>query len=184
MVYVYERTDSGSPWVLTATIPAPSPEFGADSAMRIDLRGDLLAVGESARGRRSGVGLPAQRRCVVAVGGWIEAEGNGFGNEFGASVAWIDDDRLAIGAPGATGIHRDHTGEVWVADSRRTGWSLNFRRPAVSHRGRRLGFVVAFDDSPAGDGRLVAGVPGASRRYEWTIGVGPIGNPGVAEFDA
>ncbi len=170
VVYVYERTDSGSPWVLTATIPSPSPEFGARFGNALDLRGDLLAVGESARVDEGRVWVFRLSGGVWSqVGGWIEAEGDGFGNEFGASVAWIDDDSLAIGAPGAVGGQ----GRVYLASLISGEGGFWLVGPPLSAdfggspppAGAQLGFAVAFDDSPAGDGRLVAGAPGASRRY-------------------
>ena len=118
-------------------------------------------------------------------GGWIEAEGDGFGNEFGASVAWTGDDSLAIGAPGAVGGQ----GRVYTASLSGGEGGFWFVGPPLSAdfsgspppSGAQLGFAVAFDDSTAGDGRLVAGAPGASRRYSW--GPGVFGNPGVAQFD-
>ncbi len=118
------------------------------------------------------------------LGGWIEAEGLGIGNEFGASVAWTGDNSLAIGAPGAVGGQ----GRVYTASlSSGEGGSWVVGPPLSADfsgspppSGAQLGFAVAFDDSAAGDGRLVAGAPGVSRRYSW--GPGVFGNPGVAQF--
>ena len=188
-VYVYDRTSDGAPWVLTATITSPEPELDGGFGDAVDIRGDRIAIGESDRlgdsqeeGRvwvfqRGANGLWSQ------LGGWIEASGLADGNQFGASIAWIDDDRLAMGAPGAP----SSTGEVWVAEfvGGETGWiafELSTSNSISQAVDDRLGYSVAFDDSSPGNGTLVAGAPGASRRYEWTIDGGPIGNPGVAQY--
>ena len=185
LVYIYERSAAGSPWVLTATLASPSPEFGARFGNAVDLRGDLLAVGEAARIDEGRVWVFRINGGVWSqLGGWIEAELDGFGNEFGASIAWTGDNSLAIGAPGAVGGQgRVYTaslssgeGGSWVVGN---PLSADFGGPPPP--GAQLGFAVAFDDSAAGDGRLVAGAPGASRRYSW--GPGVFGNPGVAQFD-
>ncbi len=189
LVYIYERSDVGSPWVLTATIASPSPEFGARFGNAVDLRGNLLAVGEAAREDEGRVWVFRLSGGVWSqLGGWIEAFGDGFGNKFGASIAWTGDNNLAIGAPGAEGGQ----GRVYLASlsgGEGSSWVVGnplptFNSTATLDAGDQLGFAVAFDDSPAGDGRLVAGAPGASRRYSWDIGgPGPYGNPGVAPFD-
>ena len=95
LVYIYERSDAGSPWVRTATIASPSPEFGARFGNAVDLRGDRLAVGEAARVDEGRVWVFRINGGVWSqLGGWIEAEGPGIGNEFGASIAWTGDNSL------------------------------------------------------------------------------------------
>jgi len=195
VVYVYDRATDTSPWVLASVIASPNPELNGGFGDSLDLRGDRLAIGESDRFRP--VAEQEGRVWVFELnddvwsqlGGWIDAFGNVEGNLFGASIAWTSDDRLAIGAPGPVPTG---TGAVWVADfvDGETGWNrfeLSTTNGGFSALGAgdQLGFAVAFDDSTPGVGQLVAGAPGASRRYSWTVaGADAIGNPGVAQFDA
>ena len=179
--------------MLTGTIPSPSPELDGGFGDSLDLRGDRIAIGESDR-----LGTPGEEGRVwvfernaggewTQVGGPIDASGLASGNLFGASIAWIDDDLLAIGAPGAAGgegrvstalLSDTAEGLFWIVNELST---TNSSEPPLD-AGDQLGFSVAFDDSTPRVGRLVAGAPGASRRYSWTFGAGPIGNPGLAQF--
>ena len=194
-VYIYERADAVSPWVLSSTVAPPSPEFQGRFGDALDLRGDLLAVGESDRlgdsaepGRVWVFALDAGVWSVVG-GGFVTALPESNGDHFGASLAWIDDSRVAVGAPGENSA----TGQVSIArlvPGESATWSVTDLSTTNGSQdpldaGDQLGYAVAFDDSPAGDGRLVAGAPGASRRYSWNIpssGV-TIGNPGLAQFN-
>ncbi len=48
-VYVYDRADADSPWVLTDTLTMPVLEAAGGFGDSVSVRGDLIAVGESDR---------------------------------------------------------------------------------------------------------------------------------------
>ncbi len=113
VVYVYERANASTPWELATSIPSPDPEFQGGFGDSLDLRGPLLAIGESDRfGDRA---EPGRVWVYTFTGSSWELQGPALdpaivgaenGDQFGASLAWIDETILAIGAPGTAGLDR------------------------------------------------------------------------------
>ncbi len=126
VVYVYDRADAVSPWVLTSTIVSPEPEPDGGFGDSLDLRGDLIAISES---DRLGDGAEAGVVWVFSFNGFTwDPLGEALrqpvptaGDRFGADVAWTDDVILAIGAPGAVADR----GTVFVATYNGSTWAFD-----------------------------------------------------------
>ena len=168
VVYVYDRADAVSPWVLTATIVSPEPELDGRFGDSLDLRGDLIAISESDR-----LGDEAEAGVVWAfsfngftwdpLGETLQQPVPTAGDRFGADVAWVDDVVLAIGAPGAVADR----GTVFVATYNGSTWAfddlLDPSLPPADQplTGDEFGYSIAYDDSANGIGTLIVGAPGA-----------------------
>ena len=77
LVYVYERANASAPWALTTSISSPDPEFQGGFGDALDLRGPLLAIGES---DRFGDGAEPGRVWVYTfTGKLVGAPGTGLG---------------------------------------------------------------------------------------------------------
>ena len=166
IVQVFERTDADSPWLLTATIPSPDPEGGGGFGDALDLSGGMLAVGESdrygssdERGRVWVFSLTGSSWTLVAPGGAPEIEGAEIGDEFGASLAWLDETTLAVGAPGAAA----DAGRVALVSDAGTGWNITDVSLPIGVEpvaGDQFGFDIATGTGPEYGQALVVGAPG------------------------
>ena len=105
--------------------PTPSSDGGFGDAL--DLSGPLLAIGESDRFGDSAE--PGRVWVYAFTGSSWELQGPALapaivgaenGDQFGASLAWIDETVLAIGAPGTAGS----TGRVALANDTGVGWNI------------------------------------------------------------
>ena len=187
LVYVYERANASAPWALTTSISSPDPEFQGGFGDALDLRGPLLAIGES---DRFGDGAEPGRVWVYAFTGssWElqgpplapAIDGAENGDQFGASLAWVDETVLAIGAPGAAGS----TGRVALVFDSVDAWDItevtapseSLRHPATS----------SDSTSPTGRGvlsgsNLFVGAPG---RDDAGLDGGAVYRFGVVEGEA
>ena len=172
LVYVYERANASSPWELATSIASPDPEFDGGFGDSLDLRGPLLAIGES---DRFGDGAEPGRVWAYAFTGssW-ELQGPALapaivgaenGDQFGASLAWIDETVLAIGAPGTAGS----TGRVALVTDTGAGWNITEVTtpedvPGFSGvepvAGDQFGFDVAAGSGVLSGTNLIVGAPG------------------------
>ena len=166
IVQVFERTDADSPWLLTATIPSPDPEGGGGFGDAVALSGGNLAIGESdrygssdERGRVWVFSLTGSSWTLVAPGGAPEIEGTEIGDEFGASLAWLDETTLAVGAPGAAA----DAGRVALVSDAGTGWNItdvSLPIGVAPVAGDQFGFDIATGGGPEYGQALVVGAPG------------------------
>ena len=166
VVYVYERADATAPWTLATSIASPDPEFHGGFGDALDLNGPLLAIGESDRFGDSAE--PGRVWVYAFTGSAWELQGPALapaivgaenGDQFGASLAWIDETILAIGAPGTAGS----TGRVALVNDTGTGWNITEVTPPVDVApvaGDQFGFDIAAGSGDLSGTNLFVGAPG------------------------
>ncbi len=165
-VQVFERTNAESPWLLTATIASPFPEANGGFGDALDLSGDNLAIGESDRfggsdepGRVWVYSFDGTSWVDVTSGGELAIDGDEIGDRFGASLAWLDETTLAIGAPGANAA----AGRVVRARSSSEGWvviDVPLPLGVEPVAGDEFGFDIAAGSGGVYGDSLVVGAPG------------------------
>ncbi|MEL6712266.1 MAG: FG-GAP repeat protein, partial [Planctomycetota bacterium] len=200
-VYVFEH--AGGVWTQTAEIaPGGASEldwFGASLAMR----GDALVVGapleDSAVPGLGGAGQDEAAGAAGAAylfewngGGWTEVESfkaalPGAGDRFGTSVAWLDDERFAVGAhferSGIPGARADdslsQSGAVYVFERQGVAWSASQVLNAPVLRPGPEGAQSFGRSLSAAGGRLLVGAVGDAG-----TSAGPLGDPLVVGGNA
>ncbi|MDJ0771201.1 MAG: C25 family cysteine peptidase, partial [Ilumatobacter sp.] len=162
VVSIFERAGEGAAWVFQGLVRPPQLEPLAHFGDSLDLFGDRLAVGES---DRLGDQAEAGRVWVferqptgewTRLGAAITAPGATGYDAFGASVAFVDRDRLIIGSPGRV----VDAGGVFATAWDGAFWALPVQlTTGTPDSGDQVGWSVAAATGSSGT-IAVAGAPG------------------------
>ncbi|MEO1697137.1 MAG: hypothetical protein AAFU73_07575 [Planctomycetota bacterium] len=193
-VHVFERVAGA--WIEAATLAPVAGGSGDFFGSSLALRGDALLVGarneDSSGAGVGGAGLDdasnasgAAYLFEAAGGSWSEVESfKGFepnaSDVFGASVAWLDDDRFAVGAEneaaGIPGARADgslvQAGAVYLFERQGDGWSESQYLKAPVMQPAPDGALAFGRSVAAAGGRLLVGAVG-----DVGTSAGPLGDP-------
>lgn len=160
-VSVFQKSSTGAPWQLNATLVSSSPTVSGRFGASIAIQGDVIVVGSP---ETIVTGGPIQRGRVFVYerinSVWqfvkmlepLDATNQG---NFGLSVA-VSDGVIVIGAPYVIVDGQFEVGAVYVSRRISTGWQSASRLEGFPANAGRAGSSVAIDEN-----RIIVGAPGA-----------------------